>query len=504
MADVKTLIPAGGTITLRRVGEFVFTKYTDRPLILDIKDAEGNSDGPVEVKNGSMRRPPGGISEIEVTNPDQVNPCAAVFYIGKGDFDDKIIQGDVTVTPVIRYADGTTAPDTRRSLDFLFHITSQENQTFEKGELKRAVTFDTDAPEAPDYAGRYFCQYPDGFLTLGPANAEDTVYKWDKNGGYVGKVVLDNLDEPQFPGMEVPEDKMNGITYNHRHRAAVVICYDGAVFELVGADGLPRGLMNVNAVTDHPYPDAFPSNVEGNFWHGIAYNEARGEYAVSVDGVRDKTDPQWSNKSTVYTIDVNSKKLNRIYEFPWRISTTSDMEFWPEENGYAVVRSGTNEIYILDQDSGEITQFGVGSTRSVSRSEAGREFSVLKSNPADTVEIYSEVERSVWAAGYVVGRDCGGESLMKPEPVLTDAEVILTPQPKGRALLVGEIVKAIIELRSGDPAPDDYLDHVFGIEIQGQPVEFSAGGLSFAAAKVADDFTVETPARVRLTVDQEL
>src|SRR5690606_37533681 len=96
--DFPTYIPPGGVASISATGEFVYVKYTDRTLRVVI---DGN---PMLMERGDFSRFPQEFQTIEVYNTDPNNPANVILVAGFGQFDRKIITGEITVNPGIRTA----------------------------------------------------------------------------------------------------------------------------------------------------------------------------------------------------------------------------------------------------------------------------------------------------------------------------------------------------------------------------------------------------------------
>lgn len=122
--------------------------------------------------------------------------------------------------------------------------------------------------------------------------------------------------------------------------------------------------------------------------------------------------------------------------------------------------------------------------------------------PGDT---YVPMRAAAWS-------DAGCErvaSLMAPNAwpwrYITSAQVQMHGALMGQVVVSGEIIRAAIELYSGAEVPDGYLDHVYGVRIDGNN---APGALrhtqTLAAAGVADAFSMRLPGAIHIQVDAEL
>lgn len=502
MADVKTLIPAGGTITLRRVGDFVFTKFTDRPLVLDIKDGEGNSDGPVEVKNGSMRRPPGGISEIEVTNPDQVNACAAVFYIGKGDFDDKIIQGEVTVSPGVRGADGTFRDDTRTTLEMDVYPYRTNSVLIAQNERRYRIEDFTRFYPNPINAAPYETQPCVGTV-----------------GGKLGS------------------------------QGIFIVFAKGAIADQFGVQSSFGNVWLVDSrlgiVTEKRLGyDLVPGSSNGSM---CAYN---GQIFGVGDASTDAAAGSVYNAETGQTIFVPSELSSKICATPLGILVASDIgadPWWLIDEDGNVIQQGAipaggraravwseyhqavasqfgNKIRVFPEwfDSSDAGMIELGGSAQLGNLDSNgfALFGEMVIAPANTVHEPTVPDESILAtqledltapAGVeVVPAGCALDATTWRyyEGGDTDANIsVMGAAP--RAVLSGELVRYFLERWFNGRVGDDYLDHVFYADFPtpdhaGARMQKSSGGQTFAAVGIADQFIGRFPGKVRITIDNGL
>jgi len=113
--DIPVLLQPGSGATVRAPGEFMYLAFADREILAIVTGQDGTQSR-LKMVTGDFTKPAGGIEEVELVNPDPDNACAVTVIIGAGEFDRKIIQGEVTITPGIRGADGQFVDDTRSTV----------------------------------------------------------------------------------------------------------------------------------------------------------------------------------------------------------------------------------------------------------------------------------------------------------------------------------------------------------------------------------------------------
>lgn len=520
MADKPILVPAGGTVVLRAVGDFIFCKFTDRPLVLNIQDREGTSDGPVEVKNGSMRRPPGGVSVVEITNNDPTNDCAAVFFVGKGDFDDKIIQGEVTVMPGVRGSDGVWRDDTRHELVFDMVPIRAAVKLFNSGTLIAAT---------------------DGDIQ----DVTEALYSHLTFGGWSTRAGIGQSDTG--PGWFLSET-------------------DGA-YPVGGASLLVEFDADMNIAAHHVTPAGIDWPLAGTIRNGQSDVCAVGSFVVSGGGggayVQGITGSHWDKRLAFWNLDDNS--YGELYDFgdegrgrmysvcPYNGAvlaiTQSDGASGTDNDAmwHLIATDGTK----LDEG---VIPVGVNlDNRSLARYDAARDGIVMKIDAASlltfnpdngtySTESLPDVMDSVWQGWAPAGRHlirlntvdkrvervvfADFQSPMQIDVVTscsqwgalvdreletfhTRASVAVEAAPGGQIRVSGEVIRAALEFYFRRTVPDDYMDHVYSFETNGDPyggakIIAHGGGQSLKKIGAADNFDVVLPASFRVTVDQDL
>ncbi|NQY85045.1 MAG: hypothetical protein HRT34_09735 [Alcanivorax sp.] len=134
--DIPVLLQPGNGATVRAPGEFLYLKFADREIQAIVTGRDGTQSR-VKMVTGDFTAPGGGIDEIELINPDTTTPCAVVITVGDGEFDRKIIQGEVTITPGIRGADGQFVDDTRSTVRVRVALGNITPQSYTAGNLIR-------------------------------------------------------------------------------------------------------------------------------------------------------------------------------------------------------------------------------------------------------------------------------------------------------------------------------------------------------------------------------
>ena len=484
--DHSITVAPGSEFPVQAAGDFVFCKFADRDIRVIIQNS------PRTMRAGSKWRPAGGFEagDVIVQNPDPVNPVAVVLTIGTGDFDDQIIRGDVTVTPVLRTADGTTVPDSRRTIEFMVNVTKSQNVAWENGELKTVLIASGGTVDQRQAAAA--CVTDQYLVTASPNNSADTLNYFSlETGELLESVNVMDIPEPIFPNSPTPAGEIKDLAFN-RWRGTVWYLSDvGVAYELVGrGPGIIRAI-DVAAMTSYPASEQYH-----DIWGGLTWIN---ESTVAIVN-------RWIQGSyptgSIHIVDIVSGRELRVIEPDER--PLGSIEY-VNETGELFVRSGGNQVVA-------VPAFGATSGRvvgeaavSVVANASRREWGTWENN-ASRLELYSAADVSYYAVGSVRGRECGaGAVLMKPQHMDVESAIFSVPVAEtGRVRVSGELIRSILEMYGGGLPSDDYLDSVYAFEVPGQGVSQGTGGSSFAAAGVDDYFVIESPAVVRLTVDNRL
>ena len=110
--DFVRLVPPNSEVEIPAVGEFVYCKFSDGSVLVEINGKT------TEMEPGDFRKMGGqqafrGVKLINRTNVAK----STVFVIGFGDYDRKIVSGEITTITGVRAADGSFVADTRYEVD---------------------------------------------------------------------------------------------------------------------------------------------------------------------------------------------------------------------------------------------------------------------------------------------------------------------------------------------------------------------------------------------------
>lgn len=484
MADIRTLIPAGETVTLRRVGDFLFCKFSDRPLIVNIQDSQGTSDGPVEVKNGSMRRPPNGVSVIEVTNPDPANDCAAVFFVGKGDFDDKIIQGDVTVTPVLRKANGTTIADSRRDLAFSVNVQNEGTTVLAPKDIVNSGGYDLydSVGSSVMVGGRLFSLAE----TYSPIRGY--VVEWSQTGFY-----------------ELSANRVDGL-----------FPQASSQWPIAGSDDTSELIIVDRAAAfGWGQSDIYAINIDSAATRQglIGSNSQMPQGAVVVNGEILISMGLQSGGQEIYRYRLADFQLLGVGVEGLEKDFLGGRLF---DDGRLVLQCRDQRLRTYTQGGSgwaEVESVNMGSTVSGTHSAAIGEDTLFTHKTATTWQqvAWKNTRRTY---GYPVNATCSDMvgALAKKSNLdapAVSAAIVDSVIVDRRAKITGEVIRYALETYTGQRMPENYLDYVYFFRASnaasgGLNEEAGGGAETFKKAGIADNFSIYSPSVIHLTIDNDL
>lgn len=473
--DYKRHIPAGGSTRINANGEtYIFCKFSDRDVTVDIAGRK------VVMRTGSyMEFAPlrGENSAVTIYNDDSENPAAVLFVLGVGTYDEKLVRGEISVEPILRNADGTTKPDTRGPLIIDMAPVNAIFNAYSQGDIVRKWTAEPSATPG--------ATIPDGLF-----HAKD---------GALGFFWHDDNNVLEIQTYEKE-------TLNLIDRLSVTTVVIGNVHEVGYLPGVGYLLLdNGNKLRN------LDGEIKFNFDTLPVYNVRSFDYDPDNDWLvcRSQTD------ESVIFIDRNFNLIKQI-----------DMPQVGNHQGIRVDYWTGNYCLFADDGTTNVMMHMVTPTGEPVETLDYTDTEVNFSFPAvpDRLYLYCDIDGEAGSVrAKVAMRDfvkkpevetiqpgCQlGQSLIKQDiPVQVTADI--TGETLGGSVRIeGEVIKAALEFHYRRKAPDDYLDHVYQLDLgrdgAGQPVKtIRTGNGTFARAGIADNFTTLWPGRVALVIDNEL
>lgn len=475
MDEVRKTVVAGGQQFVDAAGDFIFCSFADRPFRIII-------DGqPVTARVGDKLRPEKRFRNFIIENLDDDNPIAVRLVVGEGDYNSQIIQGEVTVNPGVRNSAGQFIPDSRFDVSLMATLTSRAARDYQKGDTVFEFEVE-DAGSGGDHSiyGAEMIGPDEILLTVKTQDLEpEWLAFYSRDGVSRGVIDFKRIYSGESGGSGGISDRIVGIEFNTARNTVMLLTRGGEFYEVTRA-----GTVIEYADLSGVLPDGYAAGAAT----GLAYSPERNELAI-VTPIND----------SLVIIDRQTMQEKKTFQVaPYN---DGDVSTWGGK--WFLMGSGSGSDGILDPESGEIEPVSVlpGNT------DAGcvwehEGFAVIAVGL--TVKAICIEDTKFYGAGEAHAIECGkGARLMRRPSNPLKAEIYAHLEG-GFNVATGEIIRATIEMWTGHPAPDDYLDHVYGIEMPGQTVIAKSGAETFKRAGIEDWFTAKFPGRVTLTIDNQL
>ena len=486
--DHSITVAPGSEFPVQAAGDFVFCKFADRDIRVIIQNS------PRTMRAGSKWRPAGGFEagDVIVQNPDPVNPVAVVLTIGVGDFDDQIIRGDVSVTPVLRTANGTTRGDSRRTISLDVTPQLDSSHGWVAGELM-AENPDPGYDYLNDMVtagAAYFGYQENRFTEFDPATL--AVVARSPETRTVAGVPVD-MGHPSIlhpmtgdrDGMVYAVDRASSFG-NGASRLIVLDPRTGLVygqFDVGSSSRIPEGLL-VDKSARQIVIKMQAQTGQDEFW---VYSLDTGQFLF-----QDTSLDSSQGLVTAYEVETGrwyvwegGGDLRTFTGGPGNWSVSEVRSSGAPSSGVSSVAVGRHAVVVGGQGAGY--------------PKAARKYA---SEPFTTVSGLA----SIAGCGSLFNRLAKRRGLGGARYSMADVEMI---EQDRRIRARGEVLRLVVEWYTGEQAPDDYLDHIYGARLfktTGNAAEKAllTGAETFARAGVADFFDVWLPSRIELIVDNEL
>lgn len=469
------LEPGGAEYQGTGESNYLFVDYADFPFTMEIDG------GTVTLRKGSKFRYRGGMFSklvLKNTSPDFANNLR--LFVGTHEADNQIIEGEVSIVPILRNADGSTKTDTREVLQLSLNPYSLAINLYDAGDIIRQTSGLLDF----GFSGQttWLVPHPDGTLwhVYRGNNSDFNTFSWDpRTGLFLGEKGDYDL---RFP----PGSGDRAIFFNRV----------GQLF-FVNAEG--------NCYRCDPQPDGvdyvFQVNLEreGSIFKLAAADFTNNElHALQTDG-------------RVFVYDLDALTFKREFTIPVSAGGVGDIFYEPQRGELVLAQIGDNWRYV-NTTTGELTQT-VAANVSIYNSTPSQlyygqgniYYRGVMSGTTASLQKRALVDFQTKPEFFAVRPGCEFTAALRNfNPIQTTASFTVTETVEG-VIVSGEVIKAALEFYFGRKMPDDYLDHVYLLDSSQagfQPV--SSGNETFARAAIADAFTVRTPCNLILRIDSEL
>ena len=477
--DYVRLIPAGQTVEIPVVGDFIYCKFSDGEIRVVINGKSTNMESGDERRSGdgTVFR---GVNLINETAVDK----AVVFVIGFGSFNRRIVQGNVSIEPILRSADGTTKADTRQTISVNLLPANLSVTSYLQGDTIIAARSTNELNPFTMFPGEsgnlvIACNDPTGGVTFDEYSLKDLSYLGslgnyeDGPGGTFEDVCF-------WPGVGLIQ-------------VSKAIGEKGAVILLNGTD------------RSEDYVTLFTT---------ILSDENKAPQTMTVDvNTGNLVLMTSSNTSTDNNlIQIYDRDFNLVQRFDSVSRYWDGLASDPITGNLVISDSDRLRFYSMpDFEFIEQKEFSLGSFK-----DFGKDFYVKGgvvyqcTNRDETVRALAVRDFTTKPEFIAVRGGCELKQAVSKNAELpqTLADITVNELTSGVEIR-GNLIRAALEFYYRRAAPDDYLDHIYALDYTrdaaGLPIKaISTGNRTFLASGVADEFDTLLPGQIVLIIDNDL
>ena len=492
--DYVRIIPAGQTVEIPVVGDFIYCKFSDGEIRVVINGKSTNMEAGDERRSGegTVFR---GVNLINDTGVDKY----VIFVIGFGGFDRKIVQGEITTVTGVRRANGRFVDDTRQTLSMSINpVYDYQGEQVEIGDFQASFNLGNDIPYRKFESFQYYNS--DLYVKIQSFDSfKNGVYKITSGLGGLTKVtdnggIFDNMRFLKIQKFTFAEGVVPG----------------GLIFNTSD-----NGHENEIRYWDAPNNDYAVLGTAPYDVGGLYYNEEQGLLYVFVDRA--------SQPCFVFEINGLSLVLKKEIDLSHIQSAgvvassgtfNTKTQQWTLTNALADdslnVAQVTKDFEIITVDNvnpGNENTSGSGSIRNT-WIKIGESYYGWGLTDGLFYQA-SAIDMELTLRGFAAQTACD-VSLINPSYDSFATRAVVAPDKDfGRLSVSGEIIKASLELYYRRFLAENYMDHVFDVTFfrpaNGSVLQ-SLGGRSVTMQRlgIQDNFTVFMPSRIDITVDNDL
>jgi hypothetical protein len=474
--DYVRLIPAGQTVEIPVVGDFIYCKFSDGEIRVVIN---GKS---TSMESGDERRSGDGtvFRGVNLIN-DTVVDKSVIFVIGFGGFNRRIVRGEITAELKLRTSDGSYIDDTRFSTGLDVLSVAGTGITENCGEIVKRI----DATWSYSVDG--------GSRTV---NSNNTIIVDYNPAVHDGLIVLTRTSDNRYWAIEI--EPLTGALI--RDLGQISDLGQPAAVTRFGDTLYQKNTYNSEGIYKKP--------IGSESWERIV-SFSSNDPNISVD---DDGNIYTTNNDKVYKFSPAGEGLGNV-----DVGNSLKTLGWHQNQIWAFP-SANYRAKFYTKDLEYIGKTSCTMAGSEGRAMFGPYSITYKEGSTDIDRIKLEATKTVvdLLAGQAFPR-CQNRWLNKPpsafEGVRTTADINVTNAESGVPTVTGELIKLIFEFYTGSEAPADYMDYIFGINIVGQrslsganfpPITVVSEGQTFLAAGVVDYFASVMPYSVQITFDKRI
>lgn len=499
MQEIKRFIGAGGSDYVDAAGDFIFCAFADRTFRIVI---DGKS---LTVSPGDKLRPQKRFQNFQIENLDASNEMAVRLIVGEGDYNSQIIQGEVTVMPGVRGADGQWRDDTRHKLSFDIVPRRVATKLYAAGTL-------INTSERMDYLMNSVMPSDVSASSIGLGQTDTG---WFLSGKPKYDIQMDVLSfDNDFNLLDVSAEKhatIEKVPFKVEE-GAFDACRIGGIYYYI-SDGSTL-VTDGNRVaywapgTASAYGTLFDFGAIGRAVFSVCPYKGS-ILAMTVGGSPNtvRTDARW------HVISQQGEIL-REGSFPVsaEIYGWDKVRYWHAVNA-AVIKTQDGMV-LFDPDSGYLEEVVEAGALTGTRSgwvPLGRHL-IRYDDGARRLrrQVFRDFDSPIQLD--IISNACNEWEAIteqKTDQFHTLAAVTAEKLVTGEVRVKGEVIRAVLEFYFKRFIDDDYLDHAYYFSTNGDPfggtrIIKNGGGNSLRKIGVLDDFDINIPANFEITIDQSL
>jgi hypothetical protein len=461
--DVNKIVPASGQINVPVRGEFVFFKTGASRVRVTIHDES------VVMEPGDVRRVTKPFSGFEMTNLSGIDQ-AVELVVGFGEYNRLVVRGEISSFSSVLGSDGVARLDTRKRISYDIGLTVADPKTFtylgDTGQFNVALQTGGKAIRQTAILpnGNVLALFQDGLFYLGEFSRLDGTQIGSRSSGFT----------------QAPSAIEHHPTFGN-----LIKRFSG---ELCQADGiefveLPEGYLDISGRSY--YPDGSVISFTGGVNPKVRlFNSLYASASV--------IELESSQYPTLGGIDVIADPLNY-----------GSVLINPGSSGQTVKRF--NLFTKVIEDTGAT---GFNANNRIRYNHQLKQFYKinLESGSPGIIRTLSSIDGKFFGRGMVT--KSGNARIKKgnySKEIPNRGDQFFYDEDSNT--LRADIIRIIADDRYQDAgqlaAPDNYLDYVHAIEIDGEALE-NTGPSSFQRAGILDEFTINNPSRVTIEITDEL
>lgn len=475
----KRLLP-GQSQPVQVGGDFIFMKFADRPITVLING--GESSGSRVVMEAGDKYRPGNFQSFEIENTDPERPAQLLLTVGRGDYNRQIVKGEISITPILRNADGTTKTDTRHDLRIDLLPANLELDTYAAGDL--IATGQTLVGSSFSTSSNFIFQKVDGDMvfmdggsngswTVSRLNLQTLSYSSTFNGDLPGTAIATDMAEHPTLGFIALRTSTNELYQ-----------WTGTEWVLFGE--LPAA-QTCNSLCYMP---------DRKLWAGTSVLNG-----VDGKGIYLFSDDLASQAAFIPVATISGSHSARYDRANSQLYLVRNINYIPIDIEEGTAGAEVGIVYEGNQNNG--AQYG----RMVVH---GNDVFFMEDVYETRVRKHAFKNYTTKPEFRAIRPGCElAQALIRADQLPQITATITTETQANGVKVSGELIRAAMEYYFRRAVPDGYLDHVYAVDFTrdgyGRPfAPIVTGNDTFARANVADNFTSLLPGQVVITIDNEL